>query len=55
MCILALATSNNMRELSRTCDLDTVVNFLGKENICRMKTVEKGLISQCDTTLVCYY
>ena len=59
MCIFALANGNNMRELFRNCDLDTVVNFLGKENICKMKTshktVERGLMYQCDTTLVCFY
>merc|ERR1719341_2150370 len=45
--------------LFRNCDLDTVVNFLAKQNISRLmetspKAVKEGLMSQCATILACY-
>eukprot|EP00092_Neocalanus_flemingeri_P059085 GFUD01070535.1.p1 GENE.GFUD01070535.1~~GFUD01070535.1.p1 ORF type:complete len:1158 (+),score=343.89 GFUD01070535.1:243-3716(+) len=59
ICNLALATCDNMGELYRNCDLDTVVNFLAKQNISRLmetspKQVKEGLMSQCATILACY-
>ena len=45
--------------ISRHCDLDTMVNFLAKQNISRLmetspKQVKEGLMSQCATILACY-
>ena len=59
ICNLALNTCDNMGELYRNCDLDTVVNFLAKQNISRLmetspKAVKEGLMSQCATILACY-
>jgi len=59
ICNLALNTCDNMGELYRNCDLDTVVNFLAKQNISRLmetgpKVVKEGLMSQCATILACY-
>ena len=44
---------------SRHCDLDTMVNFLAKQNISKLmesspKQVKEGLMSQCATILACY-
>jgi len=59
ICNLALNTCDNMGELYRNCDLDTVVNFLAKQSISRLmetgpKAVKEGLMSQCATILACY-
>ena len=59
ICNLALNTCNNMAELYRDCDLDTVVNFLAKQNISRLmdmgpKVVKEGLMLQCAVILACY-
>merc|ERR1719221_2344066 len=59
ICNLALNTCDNVGELYRNCDLDTVVNFLAKQNISRLmemspKVVKEGLMSQCATILACY-
>ena len=45
--------------LFRHCDLDTMVNFLAKQNISKLmesspKAVKEGLMSQCATILACY-
>ena len=44
---------------SRHCDLDTIVNFLAKQNISKLmetspKQVKEALMSQCATILACY-
>ena len=36
ICNLDLSTCDNMGEFYRNCDLDTVVNFLAKQNISRL-------------------
>jgi protein transport protein SEC24 len=46
-------------ELYRNCDLDTVVNFLAKQNISKLmesnpKTVKEQLMQQCAQILACY-
>jgi len=56
---LALNTCDNMGELYRNCDLDTIINFLAKQSISRTmesgpKQVKEGLMSQCATILACY-
>merc|ERR1719385_346914 len=59
ICNMSLNVCDNMGELYRNCDLDTVVNFLAKQNISRLmetspKTVKEGLMAQCATILACY-
>merc|ERR1712165_54836 len=59
ICNLSLNTCDNMGELYRHCDLDTMVNFLAKQNISKLmesspKQVKEGLMSQCATILACY-
>ena len=59
ICNLALNTCDNMAELYRDCDLDTVVNFLAKQNISRLmdmgpKVVKECLMLQCAVILACY-
>merc|ERR1719402_160478 len=56
---LSLNISDNMGEFYRNCDLETIVNFLAKQNISRLmetspKVVKEGLMSQCATILACY-
>lgn len=48
-----------MCSASRHCDLDTIVNFLAKQNISKLmetspKQVKEALMSQCATILACY-
>ena len=43
----------------RNCDLDTIINFLAKQNISKLmesspKQVKESLMSQCATILACY-
>ena len=59
ICNLALNTCNNMGELYRDCDLDTVVTFLAKQNISRLmdmgpKVVKESLMLQCAVILACF-
>ena len=59
ICNLALNTCNNMGELYRDCDLDTVVNLLAKQNISRLmdmgpKVVKESLMLQCAVILACF-
>ena len=59
ICNLSLNTCDNMGELYRHCDLDTMINFMAKQNISRLmesspKAVKEGLMSQCATILACY-
>jgi len=56
---LSLNISDNMGELYRNCDLDTVVNFLAKQSITKLietnpKAVREGLMQQCAQILACY-
>jgi len=56
---LGLNVSDNMGELYRNCDLDTVVNFLAKQSISKLmesnpKSVKEGLMQQCAQILACY-
>jgi len=56
---LSLNVSNNMGELYRNCDLDTVINFLAKQSISKLmesnpKSVKEGLMQQCAQILACY-
>jgi len=56
---LALSVCDNMGELYRNCDLDTVVNFLAKQSISKLmetspKAVKENLMQQCATILACY-
>merc|ERR1719391_1422014 len=56
---LSLSVCDNMGELYRNCDLDTVVNFLAKSSISKLmetspKAVKESLMSQCATILACY-
>jgi len=56
---LGLNVSDNMGELYRNCDLDTVVNFLAKSSISRLmesnpKSVKESLMQQCAQILACY-
>lgn len=56
---VALNISDNMGELYRNCDLDTVVNFLAKQSITKLietnpKAVREGLMQQCAQILACY-
>jgi len=56
---LSLNTCDNMGELYRNCDLDTMVNFLAKQNISKLmetspKQVKESLMSQCANILACY-
>jgi len=56
---LSLNVCDNMGELYRNCDLDTIVNFLAKQNISKLmetspKAVREGLMQQCATILACY-
>jgi len=59
ICNLSLNTCDNMGELYRHCDLDTMINFMAKQNISKLmesnpKAVKEGLMSQCATILACY-
>lgn len=59
ICNLSLAVCDNMGELYRSCDLDTVVNFLAKQNVSKVvdsspKAIREELMSQCATILACY-
>jgi len=59
ICNLSLNTCDNMSELYRHCDLDTIINFLAKQNISKLmetspKQVKEQLMSQCATILACY-
>jgi len=56
---LSLNVCDNMGELYRNCDLDTIINFLAKQNISKLmetspKAVKEGLMQQCATILACY-
>lgn len=56
---IALSVCDNMGELYRNCDLDTVVNFLAKQSISKLmetspKAVKESLMQQCATILACY-
>merc|ERR1711983_85504 len=56
---LSLNTCDNMGELYRNCDLDTMVNFLAKQSISKLmetspKQVKESLMSQCANVLACY-
>merc|ERR1719385_432757 len=56
---LSLNVSDNMGELYRNCDLDTVINFLAKQSISKLmesnpKSVKEGLMQQCASILACY-
>jgi len=51
--------SDNMGELYRNCDLDTMVNFFAKQNISKLmdsnpKAVRESLMQQCAQILACY-
>jgi protein transport protein SEC24 len=51
--------SDNMGELYRNCDLDTIVNFFAKQNISKLmdsnpKTVRENMMQQCAQILACY-
>jgi protein transport protein SEC24 len=59
ICNLSLSVCDNMGELYRNCDLDTIVNFLAKQNVSKLtesspKAVREELMSQCATILACY-
>lgn len=56
---LSLNVSDNMGELYRNCDLDTLVNFLAKQSIAKLmetspKAVKESLMQQCAQILACY-
>ncbi|TRY71003.1 hypothetical protein TCAL_17342 [Tigriopus californicus] len=56
---LSLNCGSNMAEVFRTCELDTVVNFIAKQSISRLmdsnpKAVKDQLISNCANILACY-
>jgi len=56
---LSLNVSDNMGELYRNCDLDTIVNFLAKQSISKLmesnpKSVRESLMQQCASILACY-
>merc|ERR1712168_28203 len=51
--------SDNMGELYRNCDLDTIVNFFAKQSISKLmesnpKSVKESLMQQCAQILACY-
>merc|ERR1719430_361554 len=59
ICNLSLNVCDNMGELYRNCDLDTVVNFLAKQNVSKLtetnpKAMREELMQQCATILACY-
>merc|ERR1719309_667550 len=59
ICNLSLSVCDNMGELYRNCDLDTVVNFLAKQNVSKLtetnpKAMREELMQQCATILACY-
>jgi len=59
ICNLSLNVCDNMGELYRNCDLDTVVNFLAKQSVTKLvetnpKAVREELMTQCATILACY-
>merc|ERR1719312_66398 len=56
---LSLNTCDNMGDMYRNCELDTVMNFLAKQNISKLmetspKQVKESLMSQCANILACY-
>jgi len=59
ICNMSLNVCDNMGELYRNCDLDTVVNFLAKQNVSKLtesnpKAMREELMQQCATILACY-
>merc|ERR1712180_228365 len=59
ICNLSLSVCDNMGELYRNCDLDTIVNFLAKQNVSKLtesnpKAVREDLMNQCASILACY-
>merc|ERR1712126_555715 len=59
ICNLSLSVCDNMGELYRNCDLDTIVNFLAKQNVSKLtennpKTVKEALVNNCAQILACY-
>eukprot|EP00096_Caligus_rogercresseyi_P003027 TRINITY_DN1552_c0_g1_i1.p1 TRINITY_DN1552_c0_g1~~TRINITY_DN1552_c0_g1_i1.p1 ORF type:complete len:983 (+),score=312.63 TRINITY_DN1552_c0_g1_i1:295-2949(+) len=56
---LSLNTGTNLADMYRSCDLDTIINFTGKQSISRImesnpKTVKEALINNCAQILACY-
>ncbi|XP_059468717.1 protein transport protein Sec24C isoform X2 [Neocloeon triangulifer] len=56
---LALKTCTQMADLYRSCDLDTIVNFLAKQAMFKIldntpKAVKDNLVSRCAQMLACY-
>merc|ERR1711963_810486 len=59
ICNMSLNVCDNMGELYRNCDLDTVVNFPAKQNVSKLtesnpKAMREELMQQCATILACY-
>merc|ERR1719385_52779 len=59
ICNMSLNVCDNMGELYRNCELDTVVNFLAKQNVSKLtetnpKAMREELMQQCATILACY-
>merc|ERR550519_776075 len=59
ICNLSLNVCDNMGELYRNCDLDTVVNFLAKQNVSKLtesnpKAMKEHLMQSCSQILACY-
>ncbi|CAB3372443.1 Hypothetical predicted protein [Cloeon dipterum] len=56
---LSLKTCLQMADLYRSCDLDTIINFLAKQAMFRImdgtpKAIKDGLVSRCAQMLACY-
>ncbi|XP_044736103.1 protein transport protein Sec24C [Chrysoperla carnea] len=56
---LSLQTCSQYADLYRSCDLDTIMNFYGKQSTFRLlehspKAVKEGLVQRCAQTLACY-
>lgn len=56
---LSLKTCTQMADLYRSCDLDTVVNFISKQAVFRLlesspKAAKENLVNRCAQMLACY-
>merc|ERR1712018_773041 len=56
---LALNTGSSMAEMYRNCELDTLINFLAKQNVSKLtesnpKAMREELMQQWATILACY-